>query len=89
MDKSSETSRTEHLLSLCDCTSCPLAVAGLPDSTRGPVFGSGNRNAKIVIVGEAPGRQEVARNEPFIGPSGQLLDAMLNATETQLAPMST
>lgn len=38
----------------------------------------GNRNAKIVIVGEQPGRDEIIARRPFIGPSGDLLMSMLN-----------
>ena len=41
------------------------------------VPGNGPRNAKIVIVGEAPGRDEEIFGKPFIGPSGQLLNDML------------
>ncbi len=43
------------------------------------VFGSGSRSAKWLIVGEAPGDEEDRQGEPFIGPAGQLLDAMLRA----------
>ena len=42
------------------------------------VYSSGPPNAKIMIVGEAPGAQEVFRGEPFVGESGKLLDAMLH-----------
>ena len=42
------------------------------------VKGSGPLDAKIVIVGEAPGREEEARGEPFIGASGRLLTSMLS-----------
>jgi len=41
------------------------------------VKGGGPRNAKIVIVGEAPGREEARRGIPFVGSSGRLLDEML------------
>lgn len=43
------------------------------------VFGGGNPNAKIVIVGEAPGADEDRIGEPFVGRSGHLLDKMLAA----------
>lgn len=43
------------------------------------VFGVGNRNADLLIIGEAPGAEEDRRGEPFIGKAGQLLNAMLNA----------
>jgi uracil-DNA glycosylase family 4 len=51
------------------CTNCPLG---------GPqCFGDGPPKADLVIVGEAPGRQEVQAGKPFIGPAGNLLDATL------------
>ena len=39
----------------------------------------GNPEAKIMIVGEAPGAQEDRQGKPFVGPAGQLLDRMLAA----------
>jgi DNA polymerase len=42
-----------------------------------PVFGTGARDADVLIVGEAPGAQEDAQGMPFVGRSGQLLDKML------------
>ena len=43
------------------------------------VFGDGNINAKIMIVGEGPGAQEDLEGKPFVGRAGKLLDKMLNA----------
>lgn len=43
------------------------------------VFGSGNSNAKLMIIGEAPGQEEDKQGVPFVGPAGQLLTAMLMA----------
>jgi uracil-DNA glycosylase family 4 len=43
------------------------------------VFGVGNPQAKIMLIGEAPGEQEDLKGEPFVGKSGQLLDQMLKA----------
>ncbi|MDY6942684.1 MAG: uracil-DNA glycosylase [Pseudomonadota bacterium] len=43
------------------------------------VFGTGSRNARLVVVGEAPGAEEDLRGEPFVGRAGQLLDQMLAA----------
>ncbi len=43
------------------------------------VFEDGNRDAPIMLVGEAPGRDEDREGKPFVGPSGQLLDKMLAA----------
>jgi len=41
------------------------------------VFGDGNINSKIMIVGEGPGAQEDAEGKPFVGRAGKLLDKML------------
>ncbi|OPL10579.1 MAG: hypothetical protein AVO38_05045 [delta proteobacterium ML8_D] len=43
------------------------------------VFGEGPENAKLVLVGEAPGKEEDIQGRPFVGPSGKLLSDMLNA----------
>lgn len=43
------------------------------------VFGGGNPNSKIMLVGEAPGADEDRIGLPFVGRSGQLLDKMLKA----------
>jgi DNA polymerase len=43
------------------------------------VFGVGDTRADWLVVGEAPGEQEDLRGEPFVGPSGHLLDNMLRA----------
>ncbi len=43
------------------------------------VFGVGNRDASLMVIGEAPGRDEDIQGEPFVGRAGQLLNAMLKA----------
>jgi len=58
-----------------NCTRCPELV-----STRTQtVFGVGNPQAKILFVGEAPGADEDAQGEPFVGKSGQLLNDIIKA----------
>ncbi len=52
----------------------PLANAG----TR-VVISRGNPNAKLLLIGEAPGVQENIQGKPFVGPAGQLLDKILQA----------
>jgi len=42
-------------------------------------FADGNPNARVMLVGEAPGRDEDIQGKPFVGRSGQLLDRMLAA----------
>jgi uracil-DNA glycosylase len=54
------------------CTHCPLS-----QSRTQAVFGVGNRQAALMIVGEAPGYHEDQQGEPFVGRGGQLLTAML------------
>ena len=44
---------------------------------RNAVFSAGSPSAKIMIIGEAPGREEDFQGEPFVGSAGQLLDKML------------
>lgn len=56
------------------CTKCDL------HKTRTNfVFGVGNPNAKVMVIGEAPGADEDEKGEPFVGRAGQLLDKMLAA----------
>ena len=43
------------------------------------VFGDGNANAKIMIIGEGPGAQEDLEGKPFVGRAGKLLDKMLQS----------
>lgn len=57
-----------------ECRRC-----GLCEGRRQAVPGLGHAQAPWMVVGEAPGEQEDLRGEPFVGPSGQLLDAMLGA----------
>lgn len=45
------------------------------------VFGTGNENAKIMLIGEGPGEQEDLKGEPFVGKSGQLLDKYLDVID--------
>lgn len=57
-----------------NCTAC-----GLDKTRTQTVFGVGNRNAELMIIGEAPGFYEDKKGEPFVGRAGQLLNAMLQA----------
>lgn len=51
----------------------------LKRTARNTVFARGNPDADLMIVGEAPGREEDEQGEPFVGRSGQLLDRMFAA----------
>jgi uracil-DNA glycosylase len=58
------------------CRACALC-----ETRRQTVFGVGHPQAPWMVVGEAPGAEEDARGEPFVGRAGQLLDAMLHALQ--------
>ncbi len=51
----------------------------LKRGARNTVFSDGNPAARVMIVGEAPGRDEDMQGKPFVGRAGQLLDRMLDA----------
>lgn len=51
----------------------------LKKGARNTVFCDGNPDARVMIVGEAPGRDEDLAGKPFVGRSGQLLDKMFGA----------
>ncbi|WP_228468162.1 uracil-DNA glycosylase, partial [Achromobacter denitrificans] len=55
------------------------AACGLCKGRRNAVFGHGGQPTRWLVVGEAPGEQEDRQGQPFVGRSGQLLDAMLSA----------
>lgn len=54
------------------CHKCPLA-----DGRTQTVFGAGNPSARVLIVGEAPGKNEDLQGEPFVGRAGQYLSELL------------
>lgn len=70
-------SNEQKLLYIADlvakCQKCSLSK-----TAHNPVPGSGNSQAKIVFIGEAPGAQEDEQGLPFVGNSGKLLDKLLN-----------
>ncbi|MGK5693785.1 UdgX family uracil-DNA binding protein [Streptomyces sp. URMC 128] len=55
-----------------ECRGCPLHR----DATQ-TVFGDGNTDARVMLVGEQPGDQEDRQGKPFVGPAGRLLDRAL------------
>ncbi len=55
------------------CTLCPH----LAESRTQIVFGTGNPDAEIMFIGEAPGADEDAQGEPFVGRAGQLLTKII------------
>lgn len=59
---------------LGDCRRCDLG-----GRRTNLVFGVGNPEARVAFVGEAPGRDEDLKGEPFVGEAGQLLDRIIQA----------
>ncbi|NGO15503.1 UdgX family uracil-DNA binding protein [Streptomyces sp. HC44] len=55
-----------------ECRGCPLHQ----DATQ-TVFGNGDTDARVLLVGEQPGDQEDRQGKPFVGPAGRLLDRAL------------
>jgi DNA polymerase len=56
------------------CTRCDLYQSGTP-----VVWGEGNMDARVMLIGQGPGEQEAKRGRPFIGPAGKMLDQALGA----------
>ncbi len=78
-DEQSSSDNAERLKVLAEevaaCTKCQE----LADTRTQTVFGVGNPNPRLVIVGEAPGANEDKQGEPFVGRAGKLLDDILLA----------
>ena len=64
------------LAEVCACEKCDLCK-----TRTNCVFGTGNTNADILFVGEAPGDNEDKTGTPFVGRAGQLLDKYLYAVD--------
>ena len=62
-----------------DCGTCRKCHLG--ETRTNLVFGVGNENAEVMLIGEGPGEQEDLQGEPFVGRGGQLLDKMLAAVD--------
>jgi DNA polymerase len=74
---SSASERREELKAVFDrargCVKCPQLAA----TRTTVVFGSGNADAELMFVGEAPGANEDKQGLPFVGQAGRLLDTLL------------
>ena len=65
----------DELIKTCEtCEKCALCK-----TKTNTVFGCGNRNARLMFVGEAPGGEEDKQGIPFVGAAGKLLDKYLTA----------
>jgi uracil-DNA glycosylase family 4 len=75
-DKANHATRRDRLVHLraeaLACVRCPLAASG-----NQVVLGEGRADARLMIVGEAPGAEEDAAGRPFQGRAGKILDALL------------
>ena len=58
-----------------ECAQC--RACSLCETRHRLVFGVGNEQAEVMLIGEGPGEQEDLQGEPFVGPAGKLLDSML------------
>ena len=54
-------------------------LCALKKGARHTVFSDGQPSARVMVIGEAPGREEDRQGKPFVGDAGQLLDKMFNA----------
>lgn len=59
---------------IASCRAC-----GLEKTRTQTVFGVGNKEAELLLIGEAPGAQEDLKGEPFVGRAGELLNNILSA----------
>lgn len=59
---------------VCDCTKCDLST-----SRTNTVFGEGNSQAKVMFIGEGPGRNEDEQGRPFVGKAGELLNNIITS----------
>lgn len=71
LERLSSLKKKLQLISNCD----------LKKSATNLVFGDGNIDSKIMIIGEGPGAQEDAEGKPFVGRAGKLLDKMLESIQ--------
>lgn len=59
---------------ICNCMKCSLG-----STRKNFVFGEGNPNARVLVIGEGPGADEDLQGKPFVGRAGQLLTDILKA----------
>lgn len=75
---SKEENMKEIAVSVENCKKCNLY------KTRNkPVVGNGSLDAKILFIGEAPGRNEDLQGKPFVGKAGEILDELLGSIGLQ------
>jgi len=77
-DSSAVKTLSEIREELGDCTRCRLC-----ETRKSIVFGEGNPKARLVFVGEGPGRDEDIQGRPFVGRAGQLLTKIIRAMKLE------
>ena len=60
-------------LDIGECLRCKLSMG-----RKNVVFGEGNPDARLMFIGEGPGKEEDMKARPFVGDAGQLLDRLIN-----------
>lgn len=78
-----EQNRTDALRAIRDevvAMTSTLADARRASGTH-PVIGEGSHFARVMLIGEAPGRNEAATGRPFVGAAGKILDALLASAD--------
>jgi DNA polymerase len=73
------TDRSHHLRTIAGEVAACTRCAELARCRKQTVFGAGNPSAELCFVGEAPGADEDAQGEPFVGAAGQLLTRIIAA----------
>lgn len=76
----SETDKTTAFAALRERVLACVKCEHLASSRKNVVFGVGNLDAELMFVGEAPGADEDAQGEPFVGKAGELLTKIIQAT---------
>lgn len=80
--------RTEQLRKIRDevvaLEASPLYAERIKNGTH-PVIGEGSHYARVMMVGEAPGRNEAATGRPFVGAAGKILDELLASADIRRA----
>lgn len=78
--------RTEQLRAIRDevvaLAGSVLAAQRMQNGTH-PVIGEGSHYARVMFIGEAPGRNEAATGRPFVGAAGKILDELLASADVQ------
>lgn len=77
--RSQSNSREQQLRLLRECVAQCTRCQELASTRTQTVFGVGNPQAKVMFIGEAPGADEDAQGEPFVGKAGQLLNKIIEA----------